>query len=100
MYNIFSFIYSTPPETPTLPIETPIETPETKSKIKYSNVDAHLLIWDLHHLSYHELENKYRAKYITICNLLKADGYPIFHKDISTNIESKNIKIPQELQLM
>jgi len=96
MYNLFSYFY---------PASTTEETTEIKPqleevpKIKHSHVDAHLLVWDLHHLSYHELEDKYRAKYLTLCTLLKAEGYPIFHISDGnrTDIESKLITVPQEL---
>lgn len=90
MFNLFSYFYSTEKE-----IEIKPEL-EKAPKTKYSHVDAHLLIWDIHHLSYHELEDKYRAKYLTICALLKSEGFPIFQTE-RTDIESKLIIIPQEL---
>lgn len=92
MYNLFSYFYSTDDKKDT-EIKPQIED---APKYKYSHVDAHLLIWDIHHLSYHELEDKYRAKYLTLCTLLKAEGYQIFQTE-RTDIETKLITIPQEL---
>lgn len=103
MFNVFSYFYSSTTPTNIDAVEEPInpllETPMT-SPIKYSHVDAHLLIWDLHHLSYHDLEDKYRAKHLTLCNLLKTHGYPIFQIPISTDRETVLIKIPQELHIV
>lgn len=91
MYNFFSYFY------PSAVAETEIKPKlEEAPKVKYSRVDAHLLIWDIHHMSYHELEDKYRAKYLTLCTLLKAEGYPIFQTE-RTDVESKLIAVPQEL---
>ena len=64
---------------------------------KYSQVDSHLLLWDIRHLSYHELENNYQAKYITISNVLRAEGIQIYKCDIS-QVERKLIKIPIEFK--
>lgn len=92
MYNLLSYFYPA-----TVVAETEIKPQlEETPKIKHSHVDAHLLIWDIHHLNYHELEDKYRAKYLTLCTLLKAEGYPIFHTE-RTDVESKLIAVPQEL---
>lgn len=66
-------------------------------KDKYSHIDSHLLLWDIRHLSYHELENKYQAKYITISNILRAEGIPIYKTDIN-KVERKLIKIPVEFK--
>jgi hypothetical protein len=101
MFNVFSYFYSSSDDTEQTikAVEEPLN-PLLEKPIKYSHVDAHLLIWDIHHLSYHDLEDKYRAKHLTLCNLLKHHGYPIFQTpSASTNCETMSIKIPQELHL-
>lgn len=110
MFNVFSYFYSSPSEKNESSTSSSslavvgqeslnplLENPPTK----YSHVDAHLLIWDLHHLSYHDLEEKYRAKHLTLCNLLKIHGYPVFQTPISTDVvETILIKVPQELHFV
>jgi hypothetical protein len=96
MFNPFSYFYAAPPEEKKEEIKPEIED---APKFKYSHVDAHLLIWDIHHLSYHELEDKYRAKYLTLCTLLKAAGFPIFQTE-RTDIETTLVTIPQELTFL
>jgi hypothetical protein len=95
MYNPFSYFFSNPEikVEPESEIKPQLEEPP---KFKYSHVDAHLLLWDIHHLSYHELEDKYRAKHLTLCIALKSEGYPLYKSEIM-NIESKLLTIPQEL---
>ena len=111
MYNLFSYFYTSTPEESSIiaPDNSEIvvnDDSEIKPTIvsppkpKCSHVDAHLLIWDLHHLTYHDLEKKYRAKYLTLCNLLKNEGYPIFQQGYGTNVETKTLVVPQELLLM
>lgn len=106
MFNVFSYFYSSSEKNESSDITTQSQLPSSDETInpllenpiiKYSHVDAHLLIWDLHHLSYHELEDKYHSKHLTLCNLLKTHGYPIFQTPISTDVETILIKIPQEL---
>lgn len=62
------------------------------SENKYSKVDSHLLLWDLEHMNYTDLENKYKCKYIVICNLLREAGFSIYSK-VNTP-RSKLISIP------
>lgn len=99
MFNPFSYFYTT--ATPEEEKEQEVIKPELEDapKFQHSHVDAHLLIWDLHHLNYHELEDKYRAKYLTLCTLLKAEGFPIFQTE-RTDIETTLITIPQELSFI
>ena len=96
MYTLFSYFYPSSIQQIENEIKPVIEKP---SKFKYSHIDAHLLLWDIHHLTYNEIEQKYNAKYLTICNILKSEGFSIFKPGCSTNIESKTLAIPQELLL-
>lgn len=105
MFNVFSYFYSSSSSsekeaTPSPPLQESLNPLLENPHVKYSHIDAHLLIWDLHHLSYHDLEEKYRAKHVTLCNLLKTHGYPVFQTPISTDVETVLIKIPQELHFV
>lgn len=82
---IYSYFYSSPEKT------------EKNENDKHSQVDSHLLLWDIRHLSYHELENKYQAKYSTISNILRTEGIQIYKCDIN-QVQRKLITIPVEFK--
>lgn len=73
------------------------EDKNVKDSKQHSQVDSHLLLWDIRHLSYHELENKYQAKYSTISNILRGEGIPIYKTDIN-KVQRKLITIPVEFK--
>lgn len=59
---------------------------------KFYKIDSSLLLWDLEHMNYSDLENKYRCKYITICNILRKEGFSIYTK--LNNEKNKLITVP------